>query len=170
MTLERTIAGYVQDGRCDLDAARQSMERDPSPHVASCLYRRVLEPSLVWLVGSHPGCHCRPLDTGQSRRFAATHSLDHFMSKGAMGERVWLNRDAVPFRGITVGSPMFFQRFLLSRCSLLFGEFSCFIYGRLCSGLCLCTGGNCGSLTVWSGSGRICRTRRRNTELADLEA
>jgi hypothetical protein len=30
------------------------------------------------------------------RIFAAPQSLDHWMSKGAMGERVWLNRDAVP--------------------------------------------------------------------------
>jgi len=30
------------------------------------------------------------------RIFAAPHSLDHWMSKGVMGERVWLNRDAVP--------------------------------------------------------------------------
>jgi hypothetical protein len=30
------------------------------------------------------------------RIFAAPQSLDHGMSKGAMGERVWLNRDVVP--------------------------------------------------------------------------
>jgi hypothetical protein len=29
------------------------------------------------------------------RIFAAPRSLDHWMSKGVMGERVWLNRDAV---------------------------------------------------------------------------
>ena len=96
MTLERTIARTVQDGRCDLDASRQSMERDSAPHIAPCFYHSVLEPPLVWLVGSHPGCYCSPVDMVNPRIFPATHSLDHWMSKGAMGERVWLNRDAVP--------------------------------------------------------------------------
>ena len=36
------------------------------------------------------------------RIFPAPHSLDHWMSKGAMGERVWLNRDTVP---VPVSSP-----------------------------------------------------------------
>ena len=45
------------------------------------------------------------------RIFAAPQSLDHWMSKGAMGERVWLNRDAVPVPDTTGGPQCSFSSF-----------------------------------------------------------
>ena len=72
------------------------MERNPAPHGAPALHHCILEPSLARVVGCHPGCYCLLWTWYNPRIFAAPHSLDHWMSKGAMGERVWLNRDAVP--------------------------------------------------------------------------
>ena len=96
MTLERTIAQLFR-----MDDATWLRHANPWSGILRLTalpapYYRILEPSLARVVGSHPGCYCTPVDMVQPQHLPAPQSLDHWMSKGAMGERVWLNRDAVP--------------------------------------------------------------------------
>jgi hypothetical protein len=116
------------------------MEWDPAPHITPCLYHRVLEPPLVWRWAVIPVAIVILWTWYNPRIFAPTRSLDHFMSKGAMGERVWLNRDAVPVPVYHRWVPNVLSA--ISAISVVFIIWGVLIFDpwpTLCSGLCLRT-------------------------------
>ena len=96
MTLERTVAGLFR-----LDDAAWLHHANPW----SVISRFTVLPILITAFWSRLWLGwwaAVPVALGllwmwlNPRIFPPPHSLDHWTSKGVLGERVWLNRDAVP--------------------------------------------------------------------------
>lgn len=77
--------------------SRQFLERmDTLYHRLTASHLGNLKPCLVRMVVVASDRWSGALDVVKPHVFPKPHSTNHWISKGVLGERVWLNRDRVP--------------------------------------------------------------------------